>query len=172
MLKNAGRGRHPGSWLIAPLHFLLRSLSQPPEGAHRCLAGASNLPAQYMELSGTPASSSWGRLRLRLWWCWRLGLTAARQWTGPALRFHLALFYLHGLFYHMAKRFTGVRYIFGGRLMERRPSYSILGILLFVQLSLSAGVLHVCQVPDTFSCAISMAACLLHLLQSQAAPNP
>lgn len=70
---------------------------------------------------------------------WRVLIVMARQWAGPVLRFHLALFYLHGLFYNVAKRFTGVRYIFGGRLLERRPSYSILGILLFVQLSLSAG---------------------------------
>lgn len=56
----------------------------------------------------------------------------------------------------MAKRFTGVRYIFGGRLMERRPSYSILGILLFVQLSLSAGVPHVRRMTDAFPGAISL----------------
>ncbi|KAK9862661.1 hypothetical protein WJX84_009254 [Apatococcus fuscideae] len=101
-------------------------------------AGASSRSVLDTEMSIAPATSTHPMMQ-RLWWGWRLALSTARQWAGPALRFHLALFYLHGLFYHIAKRFTGVRYIFGGRLMERRPSYSILGILLFVQLSLSAG---------------------------------
>lgn len=34
---------------------------------------------------------------------------------------------------------TGTRYIFVGKLYERRPSYHLLGVLLFVQLGISAG---------------------------------
>ena len=104
---------------------------------------AAELPSLPLEADQTNAAAgrriTWEVIVQRLRWCWRLALSAARQWAGPALRFHLAFFYLHGLFYHAAKRFTGVRYIFAGRLLERRPSYSILGILLFVQLALSAG---------------------------------
>ncbi len=35
--------------------------------------------------------------------------------------------------------FAGTRYIFVGKLFERRPSYHLLGVLLFVQLGISAG---------------------------------
>ncbi|KAK9827116.1 hypothetical protein WJX74_006971 [Apatococcus lobatus] len=112
--------------------------SEPSPFEEDPAAGASSRSVLDTEMSIAPATSTHPMMQ-RLWWGWRLALSTARQWAGPALRFHLALFYLHGLFYHIAKRFTGVRYIFGGRLMERRPSYSILGILLFVQLSLSAG---------------------------------
>ena len=34
---------------------------------------------------------------------------------------------------------AGTRYIFVGKLYERRPSYHLLGVLLFVQLGISAG---------------------------------
>jgi peroxin-10 len=34
---------------------------------------------------------------------------------------------------------AGTRYLFVGRLYERRPSYHLLGVLLFVQLGISAG---------------------------------
>lgn len=35
--------------------------------------------------------------------------------------------------------FAGTRYLFVGKLYERRPSYHLLGVLLFVQLGISAG---------------------------------
>lgn len=34
---------------------------------------------------------------------------------------------------------VGTRYLFVGKLYERRPSYHLLGVLLFVQLGISAG---------------------------------
>jgi hypothetical protein len=34
---------------------------------------------------------------------------------------------------------AGTRYIFVGKLFERRPSYHLLGVLLFLQLGISAG---------------------------------
>jgi hypothetical protein len=34
---------------------------------------------------------------------------------------------------------AGTRYLFVGKLYERRPSYHLLGVLLFVQLGISAG---------------------------------
>lgn len=50
-------------------------------------------------------------------------------------RFHLALFYMNGSFLELSKRFAGIRYIFTGQAdqQQSRPSYFILGILIFVQ---------------------------------------
>ncbi|XP_054440027.1 peroxisome biogenesis factor 10 [Pteronotus mesoamericanus] len=69
-----------------------------------------------------------------------------RQGLGCLQRFHVAWFYLHGAFYHLAKRLTGVTYL----RVHRRPaedagalaSYRLLGLvsllhlLLFVLLQL------------------------------------
>lgn len=38
--------------------------------------------------------------------------------AGPLLRLNMALFYLHGVFYHPAFRLLGVRYIFVGKMLE------------------------------------------------------
>lgn len=45
--------------------------------------------------------------------------------AGPLLRLNMALFYLHGVFYHPAFRVLGVRYIFIGKMLEvRNPGHS------------------------------------------------
>ncbi|XP_072036556.1 peroxisome biogenesis factor 10-like [Amphiura filiformis] len=73
------------------------------------------------------------------------------QWL-PGLRYivmfvhrsHLAVFYVSGLFYHLAKRFTGIRYLMvrmGLSSGSTQPSFHLLGWLLLIQLGL--GVLHV-----------------------------
>lgn len=100
------------------------------------------------------------------------------QYSGAAIRLHLALFYFYGLYYHWSKRATGkhvqhikccscrsccsaamaftacacqcsvtalvtcmqhagVRYIFIGKIFEHRPSYHLLGVLLFIQLGIT-----------------------------------
>jgi peroxin-10 len=53
------------------------------------------------------------------------------------LSLHLALFYLNGRYYHVAKRLVGVKYKFTKRIFEQRPSYQILGLLLMIQLAIS-----------------------------------
>ncbi|XP_002738322.1 peroxisome assembly protein 10-B-like [Saccoglossus kowalevskii] len=55
-------------------------------------------------------------------------------------RFHLALFYLQGLFYHVAKRVVSVRYLLvraGISPDVYRSSYSLLGMLTLTQLTLT-----------------------------------
>ncbi|CAL8460771.1 g302 [Coccomyxa elongata] len=70
---------------------------------------------------------------------WRPAWAVLASYAPVAVRLHLALFYFYGVYYHWAKRATGTRYIFVGKLYERRPSYHLLGVLLFVQLGISAG---------------------------------
>jgi peroxin-10 len=65
-------------------------------------------------------------------------LTPLRDFVAILQRVHLAVFYFSGVFYHVAKRIVGVRYIFTRKLDERRPRYHILGVLIFAQLGISA----------------------------------
>ncbi|XP_077981632.1 peroxisome assembly protein 10-B-like [Glandiceps talaboti] len=55
-------------------------------------------------------------------------------------RLHLALFYLKGIFYHISKRVTAIRYLLiraGISNDQYRPSYRFLGWVTLIQLSLS-----------------------------------
>lgn len=56
-------------------------------------------------------------------------------------RIHVAVFYFSGVYYDLAKRIVGVRYIYTRPLEEQRPSYAILGLLIFVQLGISLVVM-------------------------------
>jgi len=49
---------------------------------------------------------------------------------------HLSVFYVFGIFYHFSKRMAGVKYIFNKSIEERQPYYRILGILIWVQLTI------------------------------------
>ena len=51
-----------------------------------------------------------------------------------------AVFYLTGTYYHLSKRLLGLRYIFtnNGQSPSEQTSYEVLGILLFLQLSVQA----------------------------------
>ncbi|KAL0035070.1 hypothetical protein WJX79_009657 [Trebouxia sp. C0005] len=69
---------------------------------------------------------------------WRSLWQVLSQYSGAAVRLHLALFYFYGLYYHWSKRATGVRYMFIGKLFEHRPSYHLLGVLLFIQLGITS----------------------------------
>ncbi|XP_027584565.1 peroxisome biogenesis factor 10 [Pipra filicauda] len=59
-------------------------------------------------------------------------------------RLHLALFYIHGTFYHLSKRVAGISYLhFGGLQGEDqsvRTSYKFLGIISLFHLLLTIGV--------------------------------
>ncbi|KAK9786583.1 hypothetical protein WJX73_010336 [Symbiochloris irregularis] len=74
------------------------------------------------------------RERALLVWAW---LSRNSQMLA---RLHLAMFYFYGLYYVWPKRVAGVRYIFIGKLFERRPSYHVLGMLLFAQIAASVSL--------------------------------
>jgi len=55
-------------------------------------------------------------------------------------RAHMALFYLTGVFYHIAKRLTGIQYLLVRRSLRNegsRPTYRLLGYLSIIQLSIT-----------------------------------
>ncbi|NXG17416.1 PEX10 factor, partial [Grallaria varia] len=59
-------------------------------------------------------------------------------------RLHLALFYIHGTFYHLSKRIAGISYLHFGGLQGQdqsiRSSYKFLGIISLFHLLLTIGV--------------------------------
>ncbi|XP_066126754.1 peroxisome biogenesis factor 10 isoform X1 [Saccopteryx bilineata] len=67
-----------------------------------------------------------------------------RQGLGCLQRLHIAWFYIHGAFYHLAKRFTGVTYLRIYHLpaedLRARASYRLLGLISLLHLALSVGL--------------------------------
>ncbi|OAJ43098.1 hypothetical protein BDEG_26481 [Batrachochytrium dendrobatidis JEL423] len=59
---------------------------------------------------------------------------------GPLTSLHLASFYIFGTYYHLAKRFTGIRYTLLKRLRdgEQEGGYEVLGFLIYIQLIIQA----------------------------------
>ncbi|XP_058516747.1 peroxisome biogenesis factor 10 [Ochotona princeps] len=133
------------------LPYLLEKALLPLEQALQ--AEAEGLRA----LQGSPGLG--GRSRAGLWpWVrrrvaalpepQRRGLQRAafilRQGLACLQRLHLAWFYIHGVFYHLAKRFTGITYLHARRLhgedLRARTSYRLLGLLSLLHLALSVGL--------------------------------
>ncbi|XP_039006062.1 peroxisome biogenesis factor 10-like isoform X1 [Hibiscus syriacus] len=65
-------------------------------------------------------------------------LPIAREFLQWALRANLMFFYFEGLYYHISKRASGIRYVFIGKPSNQRPRYQILGIFLLIQLCIVA----------------------------------
>nr|XP_008531910.1 PREDICTED: peroxisome biogenesis factor 10 [Equus przewalskii] len=67
-----------------------------------------------------------------------------RQGLSCLQRLHVAWFYIHGAFYHLAKRLTGVTYLHVRRPLAEdlraRTSYRLLGIVSLLHLALSTGL--------------------------------
>lgn len=67
---------------------------------------------------------------------WPSILPVVKEALQLSLRMHLMLFYFEGMYYHWAKRLTGIRFIFTGRANERRPQYHMLGMFLLIQVAI------------------------------------
>ncbi|XP_029085666.1 peroxisome biogenesis factor 10 isoform X2 [Monodon monoceros] len=67
-----------------------------------------------------------------------------RQGLGCLQRLHVAWFYIHGAFYHLAKRFTGITYLRVRHPLAEDPraraSYRLLGLVSLLHLALAAGL--------------------------------
>ncbi|XP_068394830.1 peroxisome biogenesis factor 10 isoform X4 [Eschrichtius robustus] len=67
-----------------------------------------------------------------------------RQGLGCLQRLHVACFYIHGAFYHLAKRFTGITYLRVRHPLAEDPraraSYRLLGLVSLLHLALAAGL--------------------------------
>ena len=65
----------------------------------------------------------------------------------PIYALSIATFYFTGSYYHLAKRFWGLRYVFTKKLDENelRVGYEVLGVLLVLQITVQ-GILHVRKV--------------------------
>ncbi|KAA6428149.1 MAG: peroxisome biogenesis factor 10-like, partial [Trebouxia sp. A1-2] len=165
-----------------------------------CFMGITQSDEQYVHQPSWTVSLD--RLMKKIAGRWRSLWQVLSQYSGAAVRLHLALFYFYGLYYHWSKRATGkllcpsnsciapedkaqqdaehvyvpycnayciwgllyrqcdvtfvgkashhntiqcyderyagVRYMFIGKLFEHRPSYHLLGVLLFIQLGITS----------------------------------
>ncbi|XP_051027651.1 peroxisome biogenesis factor 10 [Acomys russatus] len=67
-----------------------------------------------------------------------------RQGFACLHRLHVAWFYIHGAFYHLAKRLAGITYLRTRRLpgedLRARTSYRLLGLVSLLHLALSVGL--------------------------------
>ncbi|CAM8916568.1 unnamed protein product [Rhodiola kirilowii] len=69
---------------------------------------------------------------------WPMMLPVAREALQLILRTNLMFFYFEGLYYHISKRASGIRYVFIGKPLHQRPRYQILGVFLLIQLCILA----------------------------------
>ncbi|XP_055275370.1 peroxisome biogenesis factor 10 [Moschus berezovskii] len=71
-------------------------------------------------------------------------VSALKQGLGCLQRLNVAWFYIHGAFYHLAKRFTGITYLRVHRPLAEDPrvraSYRLLGLVSLLHLALAAGL--------------------------------
>ena len=68
----------------------------------------------------------------------------------PIYALSIATFYFTGSYYHLSKRFWGLRYVFTKKLEdnEQRVGYEVLGVLLVLQIAVQ-GVLHIRKIRAT-----------------------
>ncbi|KAL5071609.1 hypothetical protein RYX36_022496 [Vicia faba] len=69
---------------------------------------------------------------------WPTMLPFVRELLQLVLRANLMLFYFEGLYYHISKRASAIRYVFIGKASNQRPRYQILGVFLLIQLCVIA----------------------------------
>ncbi|KAI0404241.1 Pex12 amino terminal region-domain-containing protein [Xylaria palmicola] len=129
--------------------------SPPPPGAK---------PSNLKGGKGRPATQAWS-YRLQAYLLAHLSTLTS---PAPVHALSLALFYFSGSYYELAKRLTGLRYIFtsraqagggpsaGGEASADRAGYELLGVLLVVQMSVQA-YLHVRSTLASFSTSPQLA---------------
>jgi peroxin-10 len=101
--------------------------------------------ADVADLAGNSNHRSSWPLLLQLKLAWRSALQqvaprwpAIKPWLLLLSRLHLAAFYLNGTYYEWTKRLLGVSYTSISASREPRASYRVLGLMLLVQLGISA----------------------------------
>ncbi|XP_037684754.1 peroxisome biogenesis factor 10 isoform X2 [Choloepus didactylus] len=108
-------------------------------------------------LQGGPGPGERGRSQVRRWLQQQVAplaepqkrvllqaLLVFRQGLACLWRLHVAWFYIHGAFYHLAKRLTGISYLRvhrpPGEDLRVQASYKLLGAVSLLHLALSVGV--------------------------------
>ncbi|KAL4997228.1 Pex12 amino terminal region-domain-containing protein [Aspergillus recurvatus] len=68
----------------------------------------------------------------------------------PIYALNIATFYFTGSYYHLSKRFWGLRYVFTKKLEEneQRVGYEVLGVLLVLQIAVQS-ILHAKKISDS-----------------------
>lgn len=86
---------------------------------------------------------SWLQQLQRLWLAalqrWPRVLPYMRDAFLLAVRGNLMFFYFEGVYFHLAKRAAGVRYVHMGKMIYKKPRYHMLGMFLLIQLCIVGG---------------------------------
>ncbi|KAL7628845.1 peroxisome biogenesis factor 10 [Parahypoxylon ruwenzoriense] len=122
---------------------------EPPEADGS--SGGVASPTKSQHAWRTPQASTWS-YRVQSYMLANLSSLTSESHVHAA---GLALFYFTGSYYELAKRLTGLRYIFTHRVDDSSPSadragYELLGVLLVVQMAVQ-GYLHVRSTLASFS---------------------
>lgn len=124
---------------------LERSIARQQFKAHQQQASedASRFSAKKKNTSGKKAQL-FTKLRLQQYILEHLDSITS---LSPIYAINIATFYFTGSYYHLAKRFWGLRYVFTKKVEEneQRIGYEVLGVLLVLQIAVQ-GILHVRQV--------------------------
>ncbi|KAI1381685.1 Pex12 amino terminal region-domain-containing protein [Hypoxylon crocopeplum] len=106
--------------------------------------------------------NAFAKLKARRTWSYKLQAYILANLTSltspaPVHAVGLALFYFSGSYYELAKRLTGLRYIFTQKVGESsdRAGYELLGVLLVVQVAVQ-GYLHVRSTLSSLSPSLSL----------------
>ncbi|KAI4337180.1 hypothetical protein L6164_015627 [Bauhinia variegata] len=109
--------------------------------SHLQTSAVSELPSSTSRPSVTTLrrlKEKLSRLWLHVVQRWPAMLPMVRDLLQLVLRTNLMFFYFEGLYYHISKRATGIRYVFIGKASNQRPRYQILGVFLLIQLCIIA----------------------------------
>ncbi|CAO2816634.1 unnamed protein product [Amaranthus hypochondriacus] len=99
---------------------------------------SSSSTSQSSRLSLSRLKERFRRLRQYVIQQWPTVIPLAREFLQLILRTNLMFFYFEGLYYHISKRASGIRYMFIGKSSNQRPRYQILGVFLLIQLCVIA----------------------------------
>ncbi|XP_021744299.1 peroxisome biogenesis factor 10-like isoform X1 [Chenopodium quinoa] len=114
------------------------SVSNAPSNSQTGSETSTSSTSQVSRSSLSRLKEKFRRLRLYIIQRWPTVLPVAREVLQLFLRTNLMLFYFEGLYYHISKRASGIRYMFIGKPSNQRPRYQILGVFLLIQLCVIA----------------------------------
>ncbi|XP_057524301.1 peroxisome biogenesis factor 10 isoform X2 [Amaranthus tricolor] len=112
--------------------YIAERMSQVDNGT------SSSSTSQSSRLSLSRLKERFRRLRQYVIQQWPTVIPLAREFLQLILRTNLMFFYFEGLYYHISKRASGIRYMFIGKSSNQRPRYQILGVFLLIQLCVIA----------------------------------
>jgi peroxin-10 len=123
---------------------LERSVARQQSKARQAAAEQSKLPGKSKEKKQAEKQPLFTKLRVQKYILEHLDSITS---LSPIYALSITTFYFSGSYYHLAKRFWGLRYVFTKKVEEneQRVGYEVLGVLLMLQIAVQ-GILHIKKV--------------------------